>query len=177
MAPFRNSEIVPLSEVPTDEELRESSKKLDNRKAEGTIVLVVDDEPLVADTLAAILSHAGYITITAYSGQKALELVHAVHPALIITDVAMPNMNGVELALAVVKRSPECGVVLFSGHATARDLAPARDAGYDFTLLTKPVHPVEMLRHVSRNLHGAGHKKAQVHLSQTIIIDSLAESA
>jgi DNA-binding NtrC family response regulator len=176
MAPFRNSEVVPLSEVPTDE-LTKNTERHENRKAEAPIVLVVDDEPLVADTLAAILSHSGYITITAYSGAKALELVSSIHPALIISDVAMPKMTGVELALAVVKSSPECGVVLFSGHATARDLAPAYEAGYDFTLLAKPVHPAEMLKHVSRNLHGVRHKKSQIHLTSTISTDILAESA
>lgn len=176
MAPFGNAEIVLLSEVPTGE-LRETLIEHDDRKTEGPIILVVDDEPFVADTLAAILSHSGYIALTAYSGATALELVRSIHPALMISDVAMPKMNGIELALAVVKSSPECGVVLFSGHATAADLAPAREDGYDFTLLSKPVHPAEMLKHVSRNLYGVRHKKAQIHLSQTISTDTLAESA
>jgi CheY-like chemotaxis protein len=140
-------------------------------------VLVVDDEPLVADTLAMILSRAGYMTVKAYGGPSALELACSIRPALLISDVAMPEMNGVELAMAVVKHSPDCGILLFSGHATERDLAPAREAGHDFTLLPKPIHPAEMLEHVSRSLHSTGHAKSMTHPRPSIAVDTLAESA
>jgi len=61
-------------------------------------------------------------------------------------------MNGIQLALAMVNAVPTCKVLLFSGHATSADLLHTLDAGYDFPLLSKPVHPTEMLKHIARRL-------------------------
>jgi DNA-binding response OmpR family regulator len=176
MAPFGNTEVVPLSEVPTPE-FTNNQRKHDDRSVKGPVVLVVDDEPLVADTLAAILKLAGYAVVTAYSGLSALGLAIVLRPVLLISDVAMPQMNGIELAIAVLKESSDCSVLLFSGHATQQDLAPAREAGYDLTLLSKPVHPAEMLKHVSRSLRNAERSKTMAYLSSKIVPGALAESA
>ncbi|MGA8938290.1 MAG: response regulator [Acidobacteriaceae bacterium] len=135
---------VPLDQVPV-EDLTESSE---NRP----IVLVVDDEPLVADTLAMILTRAGYNTVRAYNGRTALEIASVQPPDLLISDVAMPGMNGVELALGLVAMAPGCKVVLFSGHATSLDLISAYDAGHRFPLLAKPVHPTQVLGQVAKSL-------------------------
>ncbi len=145
MSPFLNAQVVPITEVPEDDVVVE-------RALHRPIVLVVDDEPLVADTLSLILSQAGYAAVTAYDGMSALELASGLMPELLISDVAMPMMNGVELALAVVTSRPACQVLLFSGHATSADLVNALDAGYDFPLLPKPLHPTEMLKRVSQML-------------------------
>jgi len=176
MAPFGNSEIVPLSEVP-EEEFSANPIKYEEQNVKEPVVLVVDDEPLVVDTLGAILSQAGYRVIKAYGGPKALELSRSTRPALLISDVAMPQMNGVELALAVTQHTPDCDVILFSGHATERDLEPARKAGHYFTLLSKPVHPVDMLRHVARSLQNSLRKKIQTHCIPQPTLNSLVESA
>ena len=91
--------------------------------------------------------------MTAYDGKSALELARAVPPALLITDVMMPGMTGIELAIVMVDTVPDCKVLLFSGQAATVDLlAVARDIGYDFAILTKPVHPTDMLRRVSECL-------------------------
>ena len=110
------------------------------------VVLIVDDERVIADTLSIILSKSGFSTMTAYDGESALELARAVHPDLLISDVVMPEMTGVELAIAVTETVPGCKVLLFSGQATTVDLLEkARHRGHDFTILTKPVHPTDML--------------------------------
>ena len=117
------------------------------------VVLIVDDERVIADTLSIILSRSGFSTMTAYDGESALELARAVHPDLLISEVAMPAMTGVELAIAVTETVPGCKVLLFSGQATTVDLLEkARHRGHDFTILTKPVHPTEMLRRISECL-------------------------
>jgi hypothetical protein len=67
--------------------------------------------------------------------------------------------------------------VLFSGHATLQDLAPAREAGYDLTLLSKPLHPAEMLKHVSKSLRNAKRSKTTGHFGANIMSGTLAESA
>lgn len=113
-------------------------------------VLVVDDERIIADTLSVILSKNNYEVMTAYDGISALELARAYPPTLLITDVMMPGMTGVELALALEEMISEIKVLLFSGQAATMDLLKqAKEMGKHFTLLSKPVHPVDMLRRVS----------------------------
>jgi DNA-binding NtrC family response regulator len=139
--------VVPIEEVPVEDAV----ETIDGRQ----VVMVVDDEPLVADTLAMILRHAGYHAVRAYNAKTALEMANVRAPDLLISDVAMPEMNGVELALGMMAIAPECKVVLFSGHARSVDLMRAYDAGYDFPLMAKPMHPREMLGQVARSLASA----------------------
>src|SRR5258708_24969194 len=107
-----------------------------------SVVLIVDDERVIADTLSIILSKSGFSTMTAYDGKSALELARAVHPDLLISDVVIPEMTGVELAIAVTETVPRCKILLFSRQAATVDLlAKAHHRGHAFTILTKPVHP------------------------------------
>jgi DNA-binding response OmpR family regulator len=116
-------------------------------------ILVVDDESAIADTLTEILSRSGYPAIAAYDGNGALELALLSPPELLITDVVLPGMNGIELALTVKRVYPDCKILLFSGQASTADLLTrARCAGHSFTLLTKPVPPRELLALVADRL-------------------------
>lgn len=144
MSPTCGSEVVSMAEVPVDD----AAEMLEDRP----IIMVVDDEPLVADTLAMILRHAGYRAMRAYDARTALEMASVRAPDLLISDVAMPEMNGVELAMGMMSMAPECKVVLFSGHARSVDLMRAYDAGHDFPLMAKPMHPSEMLGQVAKSL-------------------------
>lgn len=113
-------------------------------------VLVVDDEQCIADTLAAILRNSGYQATALYDGEAAWSACNLHAPDLIITDVIMPGINGVDLAILVKERYPDCKVLLFSGMAATADLlADARRQGYDFEVLAKPVHPTELLAKVA----------------------------
>jgi DNA-binding NtrC family response regulator len=163
MSPSLNSVIVSLDEVPHEDVVSEQQDL-------QPIVLIVDDEPLVADTLAVILARAGFVTMTAYDGPTALGMARSAAPHLLISDVAMPEMNGVELALAMLEAIPACKVLLFSGHATSADLVSALDAGHDFRLLAKPVHPTEMLKHVSRTLNMPERHHRHRHLAEVVPI-------
>jgi CheY-like chemotaxis protein len=108
-------------------------------------VLVVDDEGLIADTLTLLLSGNGYVATAAYDGGSALEQARSLKPDLIISDVMMPGMNGVELAIQVRQFLPSCKVLLFSGQVTtARMLQDIAAQGYSFEILEKPV-PMEDL--------------------------------
>jgi DNA-binding response OmpR family regulator len=114
------------------------------------IVLVVDDELVIADTLAAILRNSGFTAFAAYDAESALDFLETIKPDLLITDVKMPGMNGVELAIEVTKSSPACKILLFSGQASTADLlSTARESGYSFSMLAKPVHPADLLAHIS----------------------------
>jgi len=144
MSPACGAKVVSMEEVPVED--------LAEAMADRPMILVVDDEPLMADTLAMILRHAGYRALRAYDARTALEMASVRAPDLLISDVAMPGMNGVELALGMMAIAPACKVVLFSGHARSVDLMRAYDAGYEFPLIAKPMHPREMLGQVARSL-------------------------
>ena len=68
-------------------------------KATPPRVLVVDDEPSITDTLVAILRTAGYDAAPSYDAETALSLCESLRPDLLITDVVMPGMNGIEMAI------------------------------------------------------------------------------
>ena len=109
-------------------------------------VLVVDDEQVIADTLAKILDIHGYDASAVYSGTSAVESARALSPDLIISDVIMEDMDGIEAAIRIRKFLPSCKILLFSGQAATADLLEnARSQGHDFEILAKPVHPSELL--------------------------------
>jgi DNA-binding NtrC family response regulator len=131
------------------------SKMESNHQADQSppVVLVVDDERVIADTLTVILGKSGLSARAAYSATSALEIAKLVPPQLLISDITMPGMSGIDLAIAIRDAVPDCEVILFSGRASTTDLlTSARLAGHDFVTLAKPVHPTEMLARVSERL-------------------------
>jgi DNA-binding response OmpR family regulator len=117
------------------------------------IVMVVDDERVIANTLAVILNQQA-TSMAFYDGESALDAAHRIAPDLLLADVVMPGMSGVELAIAMKNVAPQCKVLLFSGQATTINLlADARAAGHNFTLLQKPIHPTDLLARISELLH------------------------
>jgi DNA-binding response OmpR family regulator len=118
------------------------------------MILVVDDEHAIADTLSLILARAGYKSTATYSAAEALAAVANHRPDLIISDVMMPNMNGVDFAVQVCKLYPGVEILLISGHAGTKDLVEAAGSycGHSLDLLTKPVLPEDMLSRVAEIL-------------------------
>ena len=112
-------------------------------------ILVVDDEALIANTIVQILNRSGFIAEAAYGGQEAIEAARRISPEIILSDVLMPHLDGVEAAIAIQKFLPETRIVLFSGQAaTVEILARARARGYHFELLAKPLHPTQLIKHL-----------------------------
>lgn len=125
-------------------------------EARRSVVFVVDDESVVASTLEIILLSHGYDTRSFFDPLDALKAARSVAPTILLADVMMPSMNGLDLAKEMRKLYPECKVLLFSGHTgTARLFANARADGCDFELLTKPVHPTVLMDKIAEVL-GAG---------------------
>ncbi len=109
-------------------------------------VLVVDDERVIADTLAMILNQSGFEARAVYSGEGALELVPTFVPDMLISDVIMADLNGIDAAIRIKELQPGIKVLLFSGQAATADLLEkARSQGYEFEILAKPVHPQDLL--------------------------------
>jgi DNA-binding NtrC family response regulator len=126
------------------------------------LVLVVDDEPIITETLALILNGSGLAVLTAPDAAEALEIARLTPPELLITDLSMPGMNGLDLAVEMVRMAPDCRVILFSGHATAGEMyAEMISRGYDFAWLTKPVHPADMVERVFKILGKRGVQAGQ----------------
>jgi CheY-like chemotaxis protein len=116
----------------------------------STRVYVVDDEHVIASTLAAILRMHGFDCRSFVNPLEALEVARSEPPDLLISDVMMPEMTGIELATKLKEFCKDCKVLLFSGQAQTEDLLQkARSDGYDFNLLTKPVHPKDLLAHIN----------------------------
>src|SRR5579863_9950619 len=109
-------------------------------------VLVADDERVIADTLAMILNQSGFQARAVYSGEKALELAPTFQPDMLISDVIMADLNGIDAAIRIRALLPSIKILLFSGQAATADLLEkARAKGYEFEILAKPVHPQDLL--------------------------------
>jgi len=109
-------------------------------------VLVADDEQVIANTLAIILNQAGFEAKAVYSGEKAVEALDSFAPDMLISDVIMTGMTGIEAAIQTRQRLPKCKILLFSGQAATADLLEeARAEGHEFEILAKPVHPTDLL--------------------------------
>jgi DNA-binding response OmpR family regulator len=126
--------------------LATESAKQEREIAMASLVYVVDDEKVIATTLAAILNHSGFEAIAFLDPLEALRSAEERCPDVLITDVMMPQLNGIDLGIQFKSIFPQCRVLLFSGQAATSDLLKdARSKGHDFNLLTKPVHPSDLL--------------------------------
>jgi DNA-binding response OmpR family regulator len=110
------------------------------------VVYVIDDEKVIAETLTMILNKAGFRALAFEDPRDALAAASHTSPDLLISDVVMPHMSGIDLGIYFRLNHPDCKVLLFSGQAiTANLLDLARAQGHDFELLSKPVHPADLL--------------------------------
>ncbi|HTA85445.1 MAG TPA: response regulator [Silvibacterium sp.] len=109
-------------------------------------VLVADDERVIADTLAIILNQSGFEATAVYTGEKAVEMAKTLQPDMLISDVIMTDLNGIDAAIKIREILPACKILLFSGQAATADLLDrARGQGHEFEILAKPVHPQDLL--------------------------------
>jgi CheY-like chemotaxis protein len=117
------------------------AKDKDRRK-----VLVVDDEALIADSVAQILNRNGFEATAKYSGKTAIEYVEVECPDIMISDVIMPQYNGIQLAKAIRAHCPDLRILLFSGNAATLELLDQEShQGESFEVLAKPLHPRQLL--------------------------------
>lgn len=117
----------------------------------GKRVIVVDDETRIAGTLVEILKGEGYEAMAASTGDAAIELARIFNPDIVLSDVILPGLNGIEVAVQISALLPECRVILFSGQAATLDLLKdARRRGHDFEILAKPIKPAALLAVIRR---------------------------
>lgn len=110
-------------------------------------ILVVDDEQAVADTLCIIFNKRGFDCRATYTGAEAVACTAEFCPELLLCDISMPGMSGLEVVLDVAKKCPDCRVLLLTGHYT--NLAHAQEWALSHSapsrIMTKPVPPALLL--------------------------------
>jgi CheY-like chemotaxis protein len=121
------------------------------KERHASVIFVVDDELVIAQSLAMILARNGYSARFFTDPLEALANVQIDRPDLLISDIVMPQLSGIDLAIEVKKRCSDCRILLFSGQAYTHDLfrEPSVQA-HHFTVLPKPIHPADLLREIHR---------------------------
>ena len=109
-------------------------------------ILVVDDEPNILATLAPLLRTRGYEVSTAMNGRTALEVIERENPDLIVLDLGLPDIDGVEVC-RLVRESRATPILVLSARGAESDKVRALDAGAD-DYVTKPFGPDELLARV-----------------------------
>ncbi|MFZ2948326.1 MAG: sigma-54 dependent transcriptional regulator [Desulfuromonadaceae bacterium] len=118
-------------------------------------ILVIDDDASLRRVLEYNLQEAGYAVATASSGEEGLTLFDEVSPALVMTDMKMPGMDGMQVLKAVKERSPETLVIMITAFGTVDIAVEAMKAGaYDY--ITKPFNRDELRLTVAKALQFSG---------------------
>lgn len=101
-------------------------------------ILIVDDEPSILQSLSGLLSDEGFEVFTASNGYEALKLIDVESPDLVLLDIWMPGIDGIETLKAIKKNNPSIQVILITGHGTIETAVKATKLGaYDF--IEKPL--------------------------------------
>ncbi|MFH2123376.1 MAG: response regulator [Pseudomonadota bacterium] len=110
-------------------------------------LLIVDDEIEFATTLAERMELRGIIARTANNGKEALEMVHSSPPDLVILDLKMPDMSGLEVLQGIKAMHPDIEVIMLTGHgSTASGIEGMENGAFDYIM--KPVDLTELLEKI-----------------------------
>jgi DNA-binding NtrC family response regulator len=121
------------------------------QESHSQTVFVVDDEPGSASTIAAILTASGFQATVFTDVEKAIKAAESSSPSVLISDVVMPQMNGIELAIRFRATCPECKILLFSGNTSADSLMEvALHQGHAFTLMSKSILPKDLVAAIEK---------------------------
>ncbi|MCP4694460.1 MAG: sigma-54-dependent Fis family transcriptional regulator [Desulfobacterales bacterium] len=101
-------------------------------------ILLVDDEPSILQTLGGLLSDEGFEVTTALNGYEALKIIDAESPDLVLLDIWMPGIDGIETLMEIKKTNPHIQVIIITGHGTIETAVKATKIGA-FDLIEKPL--------------------------------------
>lgn len=114
-------------------------------------ILLVDDDELVLKTLQLLVASFGYETVQARSGEEAVEILKGTSFDLVLSDLVMPNMNGLELLAYAQKHFPETGVIIATGYSEEASYADViKHGATDF--IKKPIDTAELEAKLARAL-------------------------
>lgn len=138
--------------------MREKQSVEDREKGKGTRILVVEDDSGTRELLRELLLEEGHKVRMARNGKEALEWVTKETFDLVLTDLGMPEMDGIELLKTLRRISPDMRVIVVTGRADLEARARVKGPGaYDY--VTKPFHPYTILEKVARALGKEDNKK------------------
>jgi len=112
-------------------------------------ILIVDDEKNYLLVLSAVLEEEGYEVLTAVSGAEALEVLASSEPDLVLTDMKMPGMDGIELLERIKARDPDLPVIMMTAHGTVDKAVEAMQKGA-YTYLLKPFDNERLILYVRK---------------------------
>jgi len=115
-------------------------------------ILVIDDDNLILYTLTRILERNGYQVVTATDGRRAMAIFRDERPDVVITDIVMPEQEGIETIMLLRQERPEVGVIAISGGARTRNLDYLKMAGSlgADDVIRKPFEAEELLSRLDR---------------------------
>src|SRR3954463_15606042 len=138
-------------------------------------VLIVDDEKFIRDILADFLGMEGYLVRTAEDGAAALNELHHAHYDLIISDLKMPRMGGIELLEAIGTAAPNALTVIMTGFGTVETAIDAMKRGaYDYIL--KPFKVEEVIHVVQRGLEKQRLAAENLRLKEALSLYKVSEA-
>lgn len=137
----------------------------------GKTVLIVDDEKNIVDILRFNLTKEGYETVTAYDGEKALELAESLNPDLILLDVMLPKMDGFEVCRRIRSTNYTTPIIMLTAREEETDKVLGLELGAD-DYITKPFSIREVLARVKANIRRMGKIVSPLHEgTEGIVID------
>jgi DNA-binding response OmpR family regulator len=133
-------------------------------------VLIVDDDPKVCETLDRYLAHAGYVTASALDGAKALEMMQTFAPDLVVLDLMLPRVGGLEICRMLREKSA-IPIIMLTAKTTEHDKLTGLSLGAD-DYLTKPFSPRELVARVEAVLRRTGTtEKTPIVIAGALTID------
>ena len=101
-------------------------------------ILIVDDEPSILKSLHGLLTDEGFAVTTATNGYEALKIIDAESPDLVLLDIWMPGIDGIETLKEIKRENPFIQVIIITGHGTVETAVTATKIGA-FDLIEKPL--------------------------------------
>lgn len=136
------------------------------------VILVVDDDDLVRMTLSVLVTSLGYLCVVAEDGVEAVEVLKSTSVDLVLSDIIMPNMDGLELLNHVSSNHPDVGVIIATGYSERASYADVINAGaIDF--IKKPIDQAELEAKLARALRERDYVKQLKELSMRDSLTSL----
>ena len=117
------------------------------------LLMVLDDDNAIRQTWTIIFRQRGYEVVPVDRGAAAIEAAHLRAPDLLLADIHLPDMSGIEVARRIQQIAPACQILLISGDSGSNEaLDEARAQGVSFEVLPKPISPADLIRRIDERL-------------------------
>lgn len=120
------------------------------------LLMILDDDNAVRQTWTIIFRQQGYEVVPVDRGEAAIDAAQDRAPDILLADIHLPDMSGIEAAQRVQRIAPRCHILLISGDGESSEvLNAARAQGVTFEVLPKPISPPDLIRRIAERLRAA----------------------